>query len=778
MSQRRMTPLDALERRLTGPRRIALFGHRNVGKTTLLAMFYRQASTGMVPGVRLAAVDPPSAEYLAEKIAQIESGQPPAGTLAETELKLRLYHGPARLDLIVKDYQGEHVALGADEQPIHAFFADCDAVLLCLDPEGSAQPADRRRRQQEIEYLLERYIEASDDGTAGRPVALVLTKFDRLLAKASGLGLDQVERLVEARYGMTAHALAKHVPNGAMFAVSAYGRSAVDSRPPAELEPMGLEGPLVWLAEQLEVGDRDRLDWIWELAPGDLGRLARCVDAYEKRYPKSEHAAAYRRKLAVAKSKRRRSRLVRGAVGLALLAGGLAFYDAYSYRQALAFERDTENAAPAIAARWESVLAWHPSLPYFWPEAARQAQKKHREWAVKDAETQVALGTDRADLGGKLTALKSEAPTLAPAIRKVEAARDMARHDERWRAVNAEVAASPDQPEAVLKLVRGFLREFPDSPRRDEAGRLLTRMQTLIDDRVADQDRRSLNEIVRASTLPNPDLKQLIEDIQKFKRERPQSRHLADADIELERLVKLIDDLDIQRARDYSRQNPTYFSTRIERYQTYLKEHVNGGRYISEALEAKDRILKEWDNYTYRLAYDHYLAHPDDIAEVARRLTDYRRDHKDGRYAKEAKEFADWWAKISVPGTYKVTLRRGEFDPAIVKYLSGGGPDLSVEVEVAGTVYGPSPVIANNIKPIWDFTFPKPITWKVGDPITIRVVDHDWSDSPVYTLNSRKGDPLTLRLLSGAVKPSKGGPTQLVFSSDFEVPSLPKPEEK
>ena len=93
MPNRRKAHLDALEDRLTGPKRIALFGHRNVGKTTLLAMFYRQASTGQVPGLRLAAADPASAEYLAEKIAQIESGEPPAGTLAETELKLRLYHG-------------------------------------------------------------------------------------------------------------------------------------------------------------------------------------------------------------------------------------------------------------------------------------------------------------------------------------------------------------------------------------------------------------------------------------------------------------------------------------------------------------------------------------------------------------------------------------------------------------------------------------------------------------------------------------------------------------
>ncbi len=102
--------LDALEARLTGPKRIALFGHRNVGKTTLLAMFYRQASSGRIPGLRMAAAEPRTAEYLAEKIAQIESGQPMAGSLAETDLKLRLYHGPhAVRPGSSRIIQGEHV---------------------------------------------------------------------------------------------------------------------------------------------------------------------------------------------------------------------------------------------------------------------------------------------------------------------------------------------------------------------------------------------------------------------------------------------------------------------------------------------------------------------------------------------------------------------------------------------------------------------------------------------------------------------------------------------
>src|SRR6185312_2284571 len=202
-----------------------------------------------------------------------------------------------------------------------------------------------RRRQQEVENLLERYIERSEDGTAGRPVALLLTKFDRVLARGeAGQDPEAVERLVEARYGMTRHALARHVPHGAMFAVSAYGRGSVDGRPPADLHPLGLEGPLGWLAEQLEEVDREQLEWLWDLAPDDLSRLGRCVSAFEKRYPRSDRVADFRRRL----SEGRRRKFRRGLVGTALLAGlvaaGLAGYDMWGYRDAVLFAQGDNPA--------------------------------------------------------------------------------------------------------------------------------------------------------------------------------------------------------------------------------------------------------------------------------------------------------------------------------------------------------------------------------------------------------------------------------------------------
>ena len=124
------------------------------------------------------------------------------------------------------------------------------------------------------------------------------------------------------------------------------------------------------------------------------------------------------------------------------------------------------------------------------------------------------------------------------------------------------------------------------------------------------------------------------------------------------------------------------------------------------------------------------------------------------------------------PASTASRLRRGEVEPTVGKYFAGGGPDLGVVIEVAGAVYGPSSVIRDSYRPVWDYTFAEPITWKLGDPITIRIIDYDWSANEVYVLHSRQGDPLAMRLLSGTIKPTKGGRTTLVFASDFTMPEL------
>lgn len=780
MSNRRNARLDALEARLTGPKKIALFGHRNVGKTTLLAMFYRQAAGGQVPGVRLAAADPATAEYLAEKIAAIESGEPTGGTLSETELHLRLYHGPARFELIVKDYQGEHVTLGTDE-PIQEFFAGCDAVFLCLDPEGSDDPAERRRRQQEVENLLERYIEKSEDISTDRPVALLLTKFDRVLAREKeGSVADEafVEELVDRQYGMTRHALRQHAPDGVIFAVSAFGPGSVGNRPPSVIHPMGLEGPLGWVAEQLEVRDRLQMELLWSIGADDLPRLHRCLAAYEKRYPRSNRTYEFRDRLAKLERGRKLRRLAKAAAAVAAIAGLAVGYDLWGYARASAFERDPGNTATAVAARWTDLLANHPTMPYLLPKYAREAADRKAEWTVKATGVQVAAGAAVPDLEARLEAARTQAPRLAPAIREVEKSREQVRHDERWKEVYAQANSleSIDEPAKGLAALDGFLREFPDTPRRAEVLKLAQNLKVEQDARRAVVERRVVDDIARAEALPNASLADLIERSRKFLDEHAESPYRQEVQDRLDGYIRRLDERDIARAREFSQRQPTSFAARIEKYQEYLKAHQAGGSYVSEAIEAKDKILRAWDAHAYRQAYDHAAAHPDDAAEVARRLRDYLRDHADGRFAGAAKAYLDWWDKISVPNGYRVTLRRGQVPASTGKYLAGGGPDLGVTLEVAGATYGPSPVVSNTTRPIWDYTFAQPVVWKYGDPITIRVIDYDWSASEVAVLHSRRGDPLAMRLLDNTIKLAGGGGVSLTFTSDFAMPTLARPD--
>ena len=90
--------------------------------------------------------------------------------------------------------------------------------------------------------------------------------------------------------------------------------------------------------------------------------------------------------------------------------------------------------------------------------------------------------------------------------------------------------------------------------------------------------------------------------------------------------------------------------------------------------------------------------------------------------------------------------------------------------------YGPSPTIPNSHRPNWGYTFPRPIVWKLNDPVVVRILDNDWSASGVFTFKSRPGDPLAIRNLSGTIKPSKGGKTERRVRLRLQGPTLSKPE--
>ncbi len=709
-------PATTLADRLCRPQRLGVFGHRGVGKTTLLTMLYREAVGGRLPGLRLAAADARTAAYLAEKILHLESGQPLPATLAETELRWHLYHGGASLDVVGRDYQGEHVELGREE-PVRDFLRDCDAVWLCLDA-GPLVPAERLRRQQEAEQLVEDYLSAGPHPDH-RPTALVLTKSDLLGPESA-----DPEALAVRDYGMTWHALRTHCPRPGLLAVSSLGGPA-----PGELRPRGLGELLTGLAVALRAQDEARLDRLWSLAPNDAALLDRCVACFARRYSDAPVTAAHQRRLRSLRSRTRRRRGLAGLAAAAVLAAGVWAYDALGHRAASGFEAANGDDPPAVLRRWQSYRAWHPTRNLLSPAAARAEQQRVAE--------------------------------LARAARRFE-------YDERLAELR-RLASGHADAEAVWEQFRDLHARYPDVDAAVDVQALESVLRGRRDEQRAARARRAFDELRRAEGQ-KADLAALLAGADRFLSDfegtpqEPDARRLRDA------CLLRLDERDIEAARAYSAAHPLNFQTRREHYQRYLDAHPRGA-FAAEAGDALKAVAAEWDRHDFRGVRDHFLASPGDVQGTVARCRTYLAVHPNGRFAAAALDLLRWTERVTAPREYRVTLRGGEFDPAIASWLSRG-PDLSVEIEVGGVRHGPSPVVPNQSAPEWDYEFPRPVRWKLGDPVRIWVTDHDWKDRVVLEVAS-DGDPVGLRLLSGAVN---AGKNRLTFESDFKMPDLPSIE--
>src|SRR5262249_7021307 len=160
-------------------------------------------------------------------------------------------------------------------------------------------------------------------------------------------------------------------------------------------------------------------------------------------------------------------------------------------------------------------------------------------------------------------------------------------HDVRWNETRGDALAPTDEPRKPLAAVEAFLRDFPDTPHRAEATALVQALRSQTDARQAAVERAVVDDILRAEELPGADFRDLIDRAQQFLTDHPRSKWRGEVEGRLREYLARLDDRDIERARLYSRQYPNHFATRIERYQDYLKAHQGGGRYISEATEAK-----------------------------------------------------------------------------------------------------------------------------------------------------------------------------------------------
>lgn len=664
---------ELLANRFCRPQRIGIFGYRGVGKTTLLTVLYREAVGGRLPPFRLAAGDARTAHYLSDKIVQLESGEPLPATLAETDLRFHLYHQTNRLELVFRDYQGEHTELGREE-PIGDFLRDCDALWLCFDAARIESAPERLKRQQEVEQLLETYL-GRGEGVPSladhrrdleRPVALLFTKGDLLPAGQSA------EALAASHFDLTRYALETHCPSRGWFVVQCLNAQG-------ELAAANLDNPLGWLMTALQEQDEARLAQLWSLAGRNTRLLTRCVGCFTQRYPSATATARFQTRLREARQRRWRRRLVTGATAAVCLVMGFWGYQAVA----------------------------------------------------------------------------------SPYLRGL--------HREEQRAALVQRIADPDaDPEALWQQVRQFKADFPEADLAEElSDRVASRRRDL---RL--QQEKQAHDVLLAAERQARDLNQQIELTEGFLRDYPGATQEEQVRGRRDAYLTQQEEHLFDRAVSYSAQHPLNFMTRREHYQTYLDRYPRG-RFGSEAVSALERIQDEWDRNDFRAVRDHYLAHAADVPELVTRCRAYLAIHPGGRFADSARELLRWSERITSPHEYRVILQEGQFDRKIAHFFSKG-PKLSVDLEVNGIRYGPSPIVLNRYDPDWNYEFPRPVRWKLGDTVHIRVTEHSWKSGVVVEMACADGDPFAMKMLAGDVW---SGTNRLTFvCPDFRMPVLPSVE--
>jgi GTPase SAR1 family protein len=718
----------SLTERLCRPQRVGLFGHRGVGKTTLLTMLYREAVAGRLPGLRLAAGDAVTANYLGDKLQQLETGNVLPATLAETELRFNLYRGDTRLELIVKDYQGEQVALGRQE-PIREFLKDCDAVLLCFDPALLDSRKDQINGEQEAEQIIEDYLGLERGDCPHRPMALVLTKADLLPPKPPGISEELwLSDIIGDAFGMTLHALRQHAPSNALFAVSSLGRNNRELRQ-NELHPWNLERPLSWLTESLQAQDEARIDTLLSTAGGSVTLLGRCVRCHAQRYPGSPRRPEYEEKLRKARTRRRRTRgLIAAAVAL-LAAVGLWASDALRYHSAQRFESSSGDLE-AVRDRWQDFTASPLSIGF----------RDSAEERLSKVETRLHEQKREQELAS---------------LRRL-----------------AEDPAS--RTTAVLASLRRFAEEFPDTPglaqlRADTAKKVQALRER--------EGQEALDGLIKSEHLSptrkggegaRKHLEGLVVQADRVLEEFADIAVSAKVHALRAAYIHRIDEHDFESARAYSSSSPDNFATRRERYQEYLSRHPQGA-FASQARAAIPEIETAWDKHDFRSIRDLYVKKAHEFEELTARCTRYLAVHDKGRYRDSAKELIAWAGRVNQPREYTVTVVEGDFPLNIGRWFTKG-PKLTVEIEVNGVKHGPTNIVKNNYDPKWNYTFPRRVTWKPGDSVRIIVRDHNYSTKSIVDYVSSESDRLAMKLLSEKFELED---KKVWFESDFKMPKVP-----
>jgi hypothetical protein len=371
------------------PQRIGLVGSHGVGKLTLLAVLYREAVSGRLPGLRLVATDPKSAEYLGEQIARLERGGFESDAVAWPELFLQLHHQGSQFNLVLCDHA---IATDSSTSSENAFFSDCDALLVCVDADVFQEGQTRWQAEQQSEQAVRAFL----TNQPARPLALVITRSDRLTDPGDvAVFRAHFERWLRDGH----HPQQPACPWQGVFAVRSRASQPGSGQTGTLIDEVA--GLLGWLGHSLTAQDTARLERLWQLPGKHFHALDRATAAYSQRHREAANVRSYQHRLRAARWWSRCKQTI-GTLGLLLaLIGGLWLYDAWGASRLQSRLAQVGEDPLAQFAVWDSYQTWYPTRFLFRRHALaeqdeqvqvvrQRAWERRRQLRLEELQQQIA----------------------------------------------------------------------------------------------------------------------------------------------------------------------------------------------------------------------------------------------------------------------------------------------------------------------------------------------------------------------------------------------------
>lgn len=241
-------------------RNIGIHGSRSTGKTCYLACCLYGESVS--EGVAFVRDDSASFDSLKNAWEMLTRGELPQANAVTVPDNISFCLNAEQVWKVqTKDYAGSLVQISDTgvlglRDDVRTWLAESDAILILVNADLCSDDPAARERMSEIDVLLTKLLDESDDGNkVAQPLALLLTKWD-VQGPISDDPAQEEQRAraylqSESVFHQIAEKIARAGERVKVFPVSAFGSHRERNLPPAGGPcPFNLHAPLHWAAQQ------------------------------------------------------------------------------------------------------------------------------------------------------------------------------------------------------------------------------------------------------------------------------------------------------------------------------------------------------------------------------------------------------------------------------------------------------------------------------------------------------------------------------------------------